>query len=113
MKALTHRYAAVGTVFAAAALVTGVPLLRGMACLLSFLLASVVVTVFQRRKHAEVAAKRARRRRASVSQAPTKIDNAKPPKDTRPERSTGAGSRPPYDDEISGYGWPVRDALER
>jgi hypothetical protein len=113
MKTLTHRYAAAGTVFAAASLATGVPLLRGLECLLLFLLASVIVTALQRRKHTEVAGKRARPRHASVSQPQTKDDSAKLPNATQPDRSSAAGSRVQYDDEISGYGWPTRGELER
>ena len=112
MKALTHRYAAAGTVFAVAALVIGVPLLRGIECLLSFLLASLIVTAFQRRKHAR-AATRPRPRQRSASPARTKLNNEKRPRAKRPELYSNAGSTSPYDDESSGYGWPIRDALDR
>ena len=111
MKALTHRYGAAGTVFAVVALVVGVPLLRGIECLLSFLLASLIDTAFQRREDAR-AATRPRPRQRSVSPR-TKINDEKRPRAKRPEFYSTAGSRSRYDDESSGYGWPIRDALDR
>ena len=86
MKALIHRYVAAGTVFAVAALLTGVPLISGLACLLTFLLASVIFTAFQRRTHAATARTR-----------------------TRPDRRPDRPRQPLHQDEISGYGWPTRD----
>ena len=90
MKALIHRYAAAGAVFAVAALVTGVPLISGLACLLTFLLASVIFAAYQRRT-------RIRTRTATTR---TK---------TRPDRRPDRPRQPLYEDEISGYGWPTRD----
>jgi uncharacterized membrane protein len=86
MKALIHRYVAAGTVFAVAALLTGVPLISGLACLLTFLLASVIFTAFQRRAHAGM----------------TRTN-------TRPGRRPDRPRQPLNQDEISGYGWPTRD----
>jgi hypothetical protein len=83
MKALIHRYTAAGTVFAVAALLTGVPLISG---LLTFLLASVIFTAFQRRAHAGM----------------TRTN-------TRPGRRPDRPRQPLHQDEISGYGWPTRD----
>lgn len=94
IKALIYRNLAAAIVFAVAALSSGVPVLRGLACLLAFLLASVVATAFQRRKYA-----RPTSRRAAT---------------TRPERAQGrAAATLQRQDEISGYGWPTRSAFER
>ena len=98
MKALIHRYVAAGTVFAVAALLTGVPLISGLACLLTFLLASVIFTAFQRRSHAGAGIGR------------TKVRSAvrdKPRPDRRPDRP----AQPWHEDEISGYGWPTREQV--
>ena len=113
MRALTHRYATAAAVFIAATLITGVPLIGGLECLLSFLLASIIVTAYQRRNHARISDDRARPRPARVRHPRSQTDTATTPEHTQPDRPLSVPRKPQYEDEISSYGWPTRDALER
>jgi hypothetical protein len=89
MKAITDRYAIATTVFVVSALIIGVPLIGTLECLSAVLLASTITMAFQRRKH--VRASRAGLQGTRRSVVPAK---------------------PIHENEISGYGWPVRSALE-
>jgi hypothetical protein len=88
-------------------------LISGLACLLAFLLASVVVSAFQRRKYAGAGTGRARVRPASAHRTRTSGRAATAPNDTRPDRRSGGPPALRHEDEISGFGWPTRGALER
>jgi hypothetical protein len=107
MKAVTHRYTLATTVFVVATLVFGVPLIGALECLFAFLLASTIITAFQRRNQV-----RASGPGAHSSAARIRTGAATPARHPRGTRRSGIQPKPIREDEISGYGWPVRRAFE-
>ena len=108
MKAVTHRYAVATTVFVVATLIIGVPLIGALECLVAFLLASIITTASQRRKRVRGTHSRRARVRDRVIRTDTGTSTRRP----QGSRRSLVPPKPIHEDEISGYGWPVRNALE-
>ena len=107
MKWLVERYLIAAVGFAAAALWLGVGLVKGMECLLAFLLTLLVVAVVQRRQRV-VERSRARRPAHSRGGSHSRVGGATDRRHERPVRRAGSRprpSRPLYDDDADGGDW--------
>ena len=99
-----HLIAALG--FAAAAVWLGVGLVKGLECLLAFLLTSLVVAVVQRRR---LVAERSHAHRAAGGHGHGRSRGVTDRRDMRPaghSASRSRPSRPLYDDEGDSGDWP-------
>ena len=109
MKSLVERYLIGALGFAAAALWFGVGLIKGLECLLAFLLTCLVVTVVQRRQlvaernHAHRVARgngHSRSRGGGAAHRPDERHTGRTMSGPRPSR------RPVYDDDAMRGDWP-------
>ena len=104
---LVQRYLLAAVVFVLAGVWLGVGLLKGLECLLAFLLALLVVAVVQRRQSV---AERGRSQRAAGNR---RHDRSRPAdrRDERPAGRSGSPSRPSrrplYDDDADSGDWPL------
>ena len=112
MNAVTHRYAVATTVFVVATLIFSVPLVGALECLFAFLLASTIITAFQRRKQVRASGARAHSSPAPVRNTGIRTGTWATAQHPRGTRRSRIPPKPIHEDEISGYGWPVRRALE-
>jgi len=102
---LLQRYLIAAIAFAMAAVWLGVGLVKGLECLLAFLLASLIVAVVQRR---QAVIGRRDTRRATISEAKIHRPQAA---DARERRRTTRSDPPPwpsrslYDDEANSGNW--------
>lgn len=110
MKSLVERYLIGALGFAAAALWLGVGLIKGLECLLAFLLTCLVVTVVQRRQfvaernHADRVARgngHSRSRGGGAAHRPDERHAGRTVSRSRPSR------RPVYDDDADSGDWPL------
>jgi len=107
MKSLAQRYLIAAIGFAAAAVWLGVGLVKGLECLLAFLLVSLIVAVVQQR---QVAVERRHVRHAMSAPASTRRreqrDEARDRRRARRSQSSPWPSRSLYVDEADSGEWP-------
>ena len=105
---LVQRYLIAALVFVFAGVWLGVGLIKGLECLLAFLLALLVVAVVQRRQSV---AERGRSHQAAGSHRHDRGRRAADRRDERPAGRSGSRSRPSrrplYDDDADSGDWPL------
>ena len=108
LSSLVQRYLVAAVVFVLAGVWLGVGLIKGLECLLAFLLALLVVAVVQRRQSV---AERGRSERLVGSRRHDRSRRAADRRDERPAGRSGSRSRPSgrplYDDDADSGDWPL------